>query len=205
MDESETTESFRCSFSRAASGLIRHKILVKVNSGRSPRLVRTPKHFRVIRQSLITGISTVVPQLGLGRHLSGPPHGGRTSHIRRPFHWAARTASTGRSNAQFCRIVGRFHDSAEAAVTNVRSRPGRRRGNLSTKSTVQRSGTMHRTMKSEFEEIYPAKISPSSSSQDIMRTWPPSTPSYPAATNVRSLWVVGVLAQMDRTWCGAHS
>ena len=38
-----------------------------------------------------------------------------------------------------------IHDRAEAAVTNVRSRPVR--GNLSTKSTVQRSGTM----KSEFE------------------------------------------------------
>jgi hypothetical protein len=27
-------------------------------------------------------IGTVVAQLGLGRHLSGPPHGARTSHIR---------------------------------------------------------------------------------------------------------------------------
>ena len=27
-------------------------------------------------------MGTVVAQLGLGRHLSGPPHGARTSHIR---------------------------------------------------------------------------------------------------------------------------
>ena len=58
--------------------------------------------------SNVGGDSTVVAQVGLGRHFSGPPHG---------------------------RIVGRFHDREEAAVTNVRSRLVRRFGNLSAKST----------------------------------------------------------------------
>ena len=90
-------------------------------------------------------IGTVVAQLGLGRHLSGPPHGARTSHVRQGLFTGCSNGVDGEIKHSILPNRRAIHERAEAAVANVRARPVRR--NLSTKSTVQRSGTM----KSEFE------------------------------------------------------
>ena len=81
----------------------------------------------------------------MGRHLSGPPHGARTSHVRQGLFTGCSNGVDGEIKHSILPNRRAIHERAEAAVANVRARPVRR--NLSTKSTVQRSGTM----KSEFE------------------------------------------------------